>query len=823
MEPGFRVSAGPLSQISVPLMSAETALYLAAGADGWWKARERSSALLDIIRARGAKLVCPSIFDCSNYEQQRRDEVITGIARQVGGTFISFDLPKASTARNAGSSLLCLRALITGLLCFFELEATVRILAPVLPGYFITEDQGGRRVEFEGPVLAALKEYIAAVDTEERTSSLRKALLQHVDHQLSRFGRAAADDLSRSDDTASLETGLFVGLLRWLLTPANARETLCYPTRSLKVWALGQIFSNLGFRIEIDLKPVSTAQEYRIQVEQYSPHMHRSPTIFLVTRSVGPTDRDASAFRNICPLRPRLVSIGSIPFLEFRDWATKSGQITVEKLSEIWAYSFSRAATTFGEAIRVEKQVYVLELRIVKPDVDSPLDPLLKSTLCAWLDCADLPDLTWLFYEPLLRYVKLTGNAPTASRETPSGRVVVYDSLFNDLVSWRCQSNIMHVIMTICTASVLGACSNFIRVNGKPLDLSSEIAIQPGFIYSGIPLRWMAWIGEFCKANGSFHDNPFQLSMPPPSCPRGSIGCSLGFRLFQIVTGSSEPSYPQHKGVTLGVTGNGLCFMPDFVVTPSLTSQFLTYHLQYGLVVDLPVGDDGFITLAEEPAAPNTAPQHEPVTIRPRSKTMSMVPDHSSTSLELEPFWEGDHTKLVFQIRNDGVLYGTLPPTTFARCHKAHWVCCSCGAFARRTELGNRTTMERPQDERWAESLAFSEALRLKLSPDPDEQCHRTLVINTVGGRNSDLNNVAGLVALSKATEDDVCVLTDCLDCAYKFAMAACSNAVSSLGFLAFNHYRKATIIGVDTRLYRALKAEGKLWFGYPSFAGGPR
>lgn len=42
MELAFNAAWGPLSQIAVPLFDVKSAVQLAVGAYGWWKARERS-------------------------------------------------------------------------------------------------------------------------------------------------------------------------------------------------------------------------------------------------------------------------------------------------------------------------------------------------------------------------------------------------------------------------------------------------------------------------------------------------------------------------------------------------------------------------------------------------------------------------------------------------------------------------------------------------------------------------------------------------------------------------------------------------------------
>jgi len=51
MELAFNAAWGPLTQIAVPLINVKSAVQLAVGAYGWWKARERTLSLLEMIKS----------------------------------------------------------------------------------------------------------------------------------------------------------------------------------------------------------------------------------------------------------------------------------------------------------------------------------------------------------------------------------------------------------------------------------------------------------------------------------------------------------------------------------------------------------------------------------------------------------------------------------------------------------------------------------------------------------------------------------------------------------------------------------------------------
>ena len=63
MELAFNVAWGPLSQVAIPLIDVNTAIQLAIGGYGWWKARERSAGLIEMIHANGGELVPSTSFN----------------------------------------------------------------------------------------------------------------------------------------------------------------------------------------------------------------------------------------------------------------------------------------------------------------------------------------------------------------------------------------------------------------------------------------------------------------------------------------------------------------------------------------------------------------------------------------------------------------------------------------------------------------------------------------------------------------------------------------------------------------------------------------
>ncbi|KAL2046166.1 hypothetical protein N7G274_001613 [Stereocaulon virgatum] len=121
MDLAFNARAGPLAQVGVHILILDQVVQLATGAYGWYKARERTQSLSQLLEAKGAHLVNTSSFDKRVYTQCRDEQgqVLGVVVRE--GIATSTKLPKASTANPEDPNQACLRALTTGLLCFFSI------------------------------------------------------------------------------------------------------------------------------------------------------------------------------------------------------------------------------------------------------------------------------------------------------------------------------------------------------------------------------------------------------------------------------------------------------------------------------------------------------------------------------------------------------------------------------------------------------------------------------------------------------------------------------------------------------------------------------
>src|SRR5271154_1279654 len=173
MELAFNVNAGPLSQIGVQIVTLDAAVQLAIGAYGWYKARERSHSLSQLLSARGGNLISTSSFNKDVYNRNRQHQgQVLGVVVQ-NGAVVSTELPKASTAINEHAGQACLRALTTGILCFYSVDATTSILSELIPFALLQLEQEDAVVKMEGPLFNGLKQFVSAIAVEEDSNTYR--------------------------------------------------------------------------------------------------------------------------------------------------------------------------------------------------------------------------------------------------------------------------------------------------------------------------------------------------------------------------------------------------------------------------------------------------------------------------------------------------------------------------------------------------------------------------------------------------------------------------------------------------------------------------
>ena len=231
----FTVNAGPLAQTGLEIASLPAAYQLATGAYGWFKAKERSRALQELLSVSGGQLVSTSSFNLNLHKSIRTDHTSMQLVVLQDQRVQRTTLPKGSTAVPENPGAACLRAMTTGLLWLLTPEAIVEILQDIIPQALVQLNQDDTVITIEGPLLTSLRNWVSAVALEEDSDMFRKFMLEKITDQRSRMTGTKFDEIMDMDHTAVNELPYIIGVMRWILEPLHQRTIQQYPTRSLKV------------------------------------------------------------------------------------------------------------------------------------------------------------------------------------------------------------------------------------------------------------------------------------------------------------------------------------------------------------------------------------------------------------------------------------------------------------------------------------------------------------------------------------------------------------------------------------------------------------
>ncbi len=214
MNVAFGAKAGPLATVGLQIITLDQAIQLATGVYGWYKAKERTQSLTQLLSAKGASLVSTSTFDRPIYAEcrQQRGKVLSVVSQE--GSATSTALPKAPTANPDDPSQACLRALTTGLLCFFDVDATTSILAELIPFALLQLEQEDTTVKIDGPLLTGLRQYVVAVAAEEDSNMIRTDLLELASNYQAQLTEMQLEDALHCDSVDLCEAPLIIGTMK---------------------------------------------------------------------------------------------------------------------------------------------------------------------------------------------------------------------------------------------------------------------------------------------------------------------------------------------------------------------------------------------------------------------------------------------------------------------------------------------------------------------------------------------------------------------------------------------------------------------------------
>ncbi|MCJ1396476.1 hypothetical protein MMC18_009366 [Xylographa bjoerkii] len=679
----FAVNLGPLSGVEFGYKDVATAVNLANDLYGWFKARERAVSLEQTLASTGTSLVPSFTFDSNLYMALRRDHSKAwGVARNITNALRRLQLPRASTATEGSRGLLCLRALTTGLLCFVDQEQASYILKDVLPLRLFHYEQADKEITIEGPYLAALIHYVQSIATEEGADDIRAHLLSHTDSQLHRVTSAKLAEMQNIQNT---EVGHLTGFLDWLLTSVSKRQTNCYRTRSLKVWCLALVLSELGFEAEAERTAIVRPPD-QSRISLGDEYYNGRPMVVLVLASGWSTDcaRKLSDTRHDTinrPIRvpPRLIPVRALPSLVFADHAHKflavksvSVATNLEK-AFFGTYTFVRYRLSCDQRIRHAT-------RLSGPlQIDGSKYRYLLDSSC---DIEDIKD-----YFDLVDYSD--GNPATsnllASLMVPSVRRYLIP--FAEVYS---RPDLMLTYLLV--AFVLAVMSLFVMGDdvasddlGFDLQLlyteclwnrTDTSVLEECFAKSVLFISYLfsdsqSWEKE--KLSKPFQNKPSQnkpsqkkpsQNKPFQKKPVSRIAVrpdSWSSLVLKVMLDMDRlPSLPGHVDLLRhywGAQRQGLVLISDFVLNPSThaASAYL-YHCLRGHLLDIPTKEGRVV---EGSSTTPTTPMTNGL-LSGRDAVLSVVQNLPPTYLDslridLEPCWESDATTCRFVLRAAGI------------------------------------------------------------------------------------------------------------------------------------------------------------------------
>ena len=646
MEPDFAIARGFLSEAASQL-DPDSAAFLATGHHGWYKARQRSDVLVEMIRATGGHLTPSSSFDMGRYLAARNAGEFRGIVL-VNQTLQPVTLSKASTAAIGDPGLNCLRALTTALLSIFTDETTTAVLIHIIPSCVSNRDQGDLRMPTVGPLKAAIQQFTKAVADEENCNTVIKKIHSQID----------ADYFNMFSDTKKFagfenksEILQVIGLIKWVLSPSE-RARSCYFTRSLSAWSLASALRALGFDVHTSTVLIDSQALYdqaAATADSQKPSVH----LVIYNDLAGETDIMAPSTGYIQirypPFSHRIVPIKNIPTVIFRHIVYEDVGISVPELCEIWNDTFEHACSTIGP------------LRLIFPSIEKglPCNDFQTSHEAAiepivHIDCSPYNRINRPVAISTILLPQLKKHIPVIkwTLEVFGSLVRIWDTdsrHFNDLcvssenpALWSKKDE--YVCTAIFLASTYAICSKAFCVTKVTAPLV-EVAVYPDLLtdqsYSNKLSVMMRLFTKARRAVGIKVEN--ETPIEGVSYERWTSF------VYDLCTSTSSP----RKDPSFAYYTNGIFIAMHMLVHPSLSPRSLVqFHVGYGQPLQIPISQSGAVELSH-PKVPGGwyfNPKDAPDVLVLQSQRADR-----KVSIHVEPNWEVDPRKIIFRASIDGV------------------------------------------------------------------------------------------------------------------------------------------------------------------------
>ena len=645
---------GPIGQIGLDVDNVLTITRLATSAASWFTSSSQTLSLAQTISSNGASLVPASIFNRIRYNNIRQRYGVTwGAARVSGGILKRVRLSNVSTATEGDPGLICLRAIIIALLCFVEEHTIVDILKKVLPSRLFHYEQEDREIEMEGPYLAALKQHIKETVKEELRDDFRSKLLDTIDNQIHRVSNATREELL---DVQYMDEWLISGLLDWALTPVATRESSTYYTRSVRVWSLALILSELGF----DIQAVRTAikEPYEDNTADSNAYGYEGIVeVVLVLSSGWPTDSGWKISKEYNPKTkqpPRIIPIRAYPSISYSDYVNR---VEVEErqpydaqmLETAFINTFVESRSVLSTIPIIQRLAHIEQLNPLRLPEEKVFDACLHQYIEQYIrypGTDDLDIISKVILPPMQRYL------------TPWRGSIDLDSMIGSKrVEWMTR--------TICWAVVLSVLSLFVRSTNSNV---IEAKLDMEFVYTETDAGEA--ISELLSQLNDMTETSLGLKHQSSNkWIKFVVQVCLWWLLNSIMSKSSQKMTninTESCDECFGAQCNGLSVISEFILRPSaLISSVYVLHSVRGQLLDIPTSD-GFIVASR---FSNYMGRYLDIrNLRP-FQTKEEVISALSTSgcnstspirLDVEPDWKYDPSHIELNIRTDGILRAQL-------------------------------------------------------------------------------------------------------------------------------------------------------------------
>ena len=671
MDVTFNVpNAGPLTAVSLHLLSFRTAVHLATGAVGWWKARDRTRSLSECISANKANLVGTTSFDSGKYKEKRCRGFIQGLVVEQGYLQNAQGrIETTAVAKDFGIN--CLRALTTGLLCFYGVNTVVAILSDIIPFGLIQTEQEDEVIDFTGPLLTSLTEFVTAVAVEEDCNTFRKHLLEQASNFQNSLQEVTVQDILQCDPIGEQDIHLVIGVLRWIAMPRYKRPTQNYPTRSLKVWLTAVIMHELGFEITVSLECVTTSSDYARFVGDPSG-LREFCDVILVTASVGSTDPMMlnGVVTRSTEIRPQITTLGGLPYTAFNRLQETHNRAQLEDLVDIWKSSYQSAQRVVRLPVITNDRLVLLEA--ISEDVRVTRERH-KTLLQIWS-----PHLAKILSLPMTEFVPSSLTVESWSSENIEGYFELEGRGEGMFVEEEVRTNVFK-LLAIISGTIYGIAAMSLIPNPSQANSQEfiEIAFQPNLLHGRILFRWAKVIGE--ALHGileivTWKDFILELAT-------GISSIHLENQLIPERLAKVDKDVDPSASCVFGAQANGIFAVSDFVARPSTqVNNVLRFHIGTGRILNLPVDESGFMH-SSATRTPTTGFQTNPGppidALRRQPLSHNPLRDQS-LRIDAEPDWTGNPRMIQFSVRSGGTQIAQMNLGRIIWRLSYGRVCCNC-------------------------------------------------------------------------------------------------------------------------------------------------